>query len=180
MTRTAIVSCRMIRKATYSDIPRLMEIFECARGIMRSSGNMNQWNQGYPSEDIVRQDIDNGNCYVMEMEEKIMSTMAFIPGPDPTYSKIYEGEWPEDKPYHVIHRIAVGEPGHNAAVRMLDWAFSQTEAIRIDTHKDNVIMHHILGKYGFTHCGVIFLADGNPREAYYMSRRHPEIQTTII
>lgn len=171
MTRTATVSSRMIRKATYSDVPRLMEIFEAARRIMRSCGNMNQWNHEYPSEDIVRLDIDNGNCYVMELDGKVMATMAFIPGPDPTYSNIYEGEWPDDEPYHVIHRIAVVEPGHNAAVRMLDWAFSHTATIRIDTHKDNVIMHHILGKYGFRHCGVIFLADGNPREAYWMSRR---------
>ena len=28
------------------------------------------------------------------------------------------------------------------------------------------IMHHILGKYGFTRCGVIYLANGDPREAY--------------
>lgn len=27
-------------------------------------------------------------------------------------------------------------------------------------------MHHILAKYGFTHCGVIYLDDGAPREAY--------------
>ena len=38
----------MIRKATYDDIPALMEIFENARGIMRASGNMNQWNDSYP------------------------------------------------------------------------------------------------------------------------------------
>ena len=43
----------MIRKATYDDIPALMEIFENARGIMRASGNMNQWNDSYPSEETV-------------------------------------------------------------------------------------------------------------------------------
>ena len=42
-------------------------------------------------------------------------------------------------------------------------------SIRIDTHKDNVIMHHILRKYGFQHCGVIFLANGDPREAYQLT-----------
>ena len=42
----------MIRKATYGDIPALMEIFRKAREIMRASGNMNQWNDSYPSEDI--------------------------------------------------------------------------------------------------------------------------------
>lgn len=27
-------------------------------------------------------------------------------------------------------------------------------------------MHHILTRYGFTHCGTIYLAYGDPREAY--------------
>ena len=49
----------MIRKASYEDIPELMELFAKARSIMRASGNMHQWNNGYPSEEVVRNDIDN-------------------------------------------------------------------------------------------------------------------------
>ena len=156
----------MIRRATYDDVPVLMDVFRKARGIMRSSGNMNQWNDGYPSETVVRKDIDNGHCVVLCEEGEVVATMAFIPGPDPTYAEIYDGGWLSDAPYHVIHRIAVAEPGHNAAKALLDWGFGQTGSIRIDTHKDNVIMHHVLSKYGFTHCGVILLANGDPREAY--------------
>ena len=156
----------MIRRATYDDVPVLMDVFRKARGIMRSSGNMNQWNDGYPSEAVVRKDIDNGHCVVLCEEGEVVATMAFIPGPDPTYAEIYDGGWLSDAPYHVIHRIAVAEPGHNAAKVLLDWGFGQTGSIRIDTHKDNVIMHHVLSKYGFTHCGMILLANGDPREAY--------------
>ena len=166
----------MIRKANYEDIPVLMEIFRKARGIMRASRNMKQWNDSYPSEEIVRKDIDNGHCMVLcedsctdGGQSNIIATMAFIPGPDPTYAIIYDGEWTDGSPYHVIHRIAVAEPGHNAAKRLLDWGFRQTGCIRIDTHKDNVIMHHILRKYGFTRCGIIHLANGDPREAYQLS-----------
>lgn len=166
----------MIRKANYEDIPVLMEIFRKARGIMRASGNMKQWNDSYPSEEIVRKDIDNGHCMVLcedsctdGGQSNIIATMAFIPGPDPTYAVIYDGEWTDDSPYHVIHRIAVAEPGRNAARHLLDWGFKQTRCIRIDTHKDNVIMHHILWKYGFSRCGIIHLANGDPREAYQLS-----------
>ena len=166
----------MIRQATYEDIPELMEIFRCAKQIMRASGNMNQWNDSYPSEEIIRQDIASGVCHVLCEDTapgctdgRIIATMAFIPGPDPTYSVIYDGEWPDDSPYHVIHRIAVHEPGHGAARKLFDWGFTQARSIRIDTHKDNVIMHHILRKYGFKHCGVIFLANGDPREAYQLT-----------
>ena len=156
----------MIRRATYDDVPVLMDVFRKARGIMRSSGNMTQWNDGYPSEAVVRKDIDNGHCVVLCEEGEVVATMAFIPGPDPTYAEIYDGGWLSDEPYHVIHRIAVAEPGHNAAKALLDWGFGQAGSIRIDTHKDNVIMHHVLSKYGFTHCGMILLANGDPREAY--------------
>ena len=155
----------MIRKATYDDIPALMDIFRKAKEIMRGCGNMHQWNDSYPSEEIVRKDIDEGYCYVLCDEGRIIATMAFIPGPDPTYAYI-EGRWLDERPYHVIHRIAAAEPGHKAAERLLEWSLTQTDCIRIDTHKDNVIMHHILTKYGFSHCGRIFLANGDPREAY--------------
>ena len=81
------------------------------------------------------------------------------------YIRIVESDhW--DVPYHVIHRIAAIEPGHKAAEALFNWAFTQSRCIRIDTHKDNVIMHHILTRYGFTHCGTIYLANGDPREAY--------------
>ena len=169
----------MVRKATYEDVPELMEVFSKAREIMRASGNMHQWSDGYPSEEIVRKDIEEGVCYVHcgrklneetgKREERIIATMAFIPGPDPTYAKIHNGQWIDESPYYVIHRIAAAEPGHNVAFMLLDWAFLQTGNIRIDTHKDNVIMQHILAKQGFTHCGTIYLANGDPREAYQMS-----------
>lgn len=164
-----------IRKATYEDIPRLMEIFCNARQIMRDSGNMHQWNDGYPSEIIVRKDIEEGVCMVACDDEGVSACMALIPGPDPTYAHIYEDEdmtvetsWPDDSPYHVIHRIASTAPGQNVARRFLDWAFSMPDisAIRIDTHKDNVIMHHILQDYGFRRCGIIRLQSGDTRVAY--------------
>jgi hypothetical protein len=158
----------MIRKASYEDIPELMELFAKARGIMRASGNMHQWNDGYPSEEVVRNDISDGVCHLLcdDCDGSIIATMAFIPGPDPTYAVIYDGEWLDDSPYHVIHRIAVREPGHNAAGKLFEWAFKHTSSLRIDTHKDNVIMHHILKKHGFAHCGRILLMNGDPREAF--------------
>ena len=158
-----------IRKATYEDIPVLMQVFENAKEIMRASGNLHQWGVGYPSVEVVRHDIEQGVCYVAaDGVGEIEATMAFIPGPDPTYSYIEGGEWLNNEPYHVIHRIAVAKPGKDYARLLLDWAFERTKTVRIDTHRDNVIMHHILQKYGFQRCGVIYLANGDVRDAYQM------------
>ena len=161
-----------IRKATYDDVPALMRIFECAKGIMRASGNLKQWGDGYPSVDVVRRDIEREVCYVASADENgaIEATMAFISGPDPTYSYIEGGAWLNDEPYSVIHRIAVAAPGKGYARKLLDWAFERTKTVRIDTHRDNVIMHHILQKYGFQCCGVIYLANGDARDAYQLTK----------
>ena len=161
-----------IRKATHDDIPALMRLFERAKEIMRASGNLHQWGVGYPSVEVVRGDIERGVCYVATdgADGEIEATMAFIPGPDPTYAVIHEGSWPDDREYHVIHRIAVSAPGKGMARKMLDWAFEHADTIRIDTHRDNCIMHHILRGYGFVPCGVIYLANGDPRDAYHMTK----------
>ena len=161
-----------IRKATFDDIPSLMRIFGCAKEIMRASGNIHQWGSGYPSVEVVRRDIEQGVCYVVSenADGDIEATMAFIPGPDSTYSFIENGAWMDDNPYFVIHRIAVANPGKEYARRLLDWAFEHTGTVRIDTHRDNVIMHHILRKYGFRLRGVIYLANGEPRDAYQLTK----------
>lgn len=161
-----------IRKATYEDIPRLMEIFADARRTMRESGNMNQWPDSYPSEAIIRNDIDNGWCQVCCNDDgTIEGTFACIPGPDPTYNVIYDGEWPDEKPYYVIHRIAGAHrdrrKGESIAHICFRWTFGFTDVIRIDTHKDNRIMQHLLSRHGFTRCGVILLANGDPRDAFH-------------
>lgn len=162
-----------IRKAEHTDLKSLMQLFESARRIMHDSGNFNQWNNGYPSEEIILKDISNGHCHVIVEDGIILGTMALIPGPDPTYEYI-EGEWSNDEPYYVIHRIATVSPGRDVAKTFLDWTQIHIsnqgyKVIRIDTHRDNIIMKHILTKYGFKMCGVIYLQNGAPRDAYIYS-----------
>ena len=160
-----------IRKAVKADLESLMSLFVQAKGIMRASGNTQQWGDTYPSHETVMNDISSGVCYVAcDDAGEIVATMALIPGPDPTYSRIFGGEWSDTGEYHVIHRIAAVRPGGGVACKMLDFAFSLSRTIRIDTHRDNCIMHHILQKYGFTRCGVIHIADGSPRDAYSMTK----------
>jgi RimJ/RimL family protein N-acetyltransferase len=66
----------------------------------------------------------------------------------------------------VIHRVASGPKAHGVMRRVLDYAFALTDTIRIDTHADNKTMQSLLRKYGFTYCGIIHLANGDPRLAF--------------
>ncbi len=133
---------------------------------MRESGNLKQWTDGYPSADVFRQDIAQGVSYVVEEEDAVVATFALIPGPDITYAKIYEGQWLNDEDYYVIHRIASRRGVKGVLRAVLDYAFLLTQNIRIDTHRDNVIMQHLMQKYGFRYCGIIYLLSGDERQAF--------------
>lgn len=56
---------RTIRKTVVGDLGAAMAIYEQARQRMRDAGNHEQWVNGYPSEDVIRYDIANGNSYVI-------------------------------------------------------------------------------------------------------------------
>lgn len=157
-----------IRKSTFTDQPVLMELYEHGRRIMRNSGNQKQWTGGYPSEKLVSNDIASGHSYLcLDEGECAVGTFAFIPGIDPTYVHIYEGQWlDEDRPYATIHRLASREDATGVAAACLDWCYMQVPNLRADTHRDNYIMQHILLKHGFRYCGIIYLQNGDERLAY--------------
>ena len=98
---------RNIREAKPTDITAIMQVMEAAKKIMRLSGNMHQWEDGYPSETAIFSDMEKHGGFVIEEGENIVGYFAFLPSPEPTYEKIYDGNWLDDeKSYHVIHRIA--------------------------------------------------------------------------
>lgn len=49
-----------IRKSTTEDLQEIMEIYGIARTFMKNTGNPTQWRNGYPSESLVRSDIESG------------------------------------------------------------------------------------------------------------------------
>ena len=156
-----------VRQATYSDIPDIMAVMQAARGIMRASGNMGQWAGGYPDAGVIGADIDALGGYVLLQDGRIAGYFAFLPSPEPTYGRIYEGAWLDDtRPYHVVHRIGSYPEAHGAFDTMLSFCLGIDGNLRIDTHRDNHIMQHLLTSRGFTYCGIIYLASGDERLAY--------------
>ena len=158
---------RIFRKATMADVPVIMCLIDEARAIMRSCGNVNQWIDGYPSRETIENDILGGHCYLcQEQGGEVVASFAFIPGPEPTYKEIYEGGWLDDKPYYVVHRLASTADSHGIFNDVMDYCMSVAGTLRIDTHRDNVIMRHVFVRYGFTSCGFIYLRIGEERLAY--------------
>lgn len=159
---------RIFRKATMADVPVIMCLIDEARAIMRSCGNVNQWIDGYPNQETIENDISNGHCYlcVEQSSGEIVASFAFIPGPELTYREIFDGEWLDDKPYHVVHRLASTAGSHGIFNDVMDYCMAVAGNLRIDTHRDNVIMRHVIDHYGFSYCGIIYLLNGDERLAY--------------
>lgn len=155
-----------IRKTTKDDIDSILQIFKDAREFMKETGNPNQWAGGYPQKSLLLEDIGNGNSYVCEKDGLIVGTFYYKEGEDPTYKEIYDGQWLNNKPYGVVHRIATAKGSRGVGSFCLNWSFNQAKNIRIDTHRNNRPMQRLLTKLGFKRCGIIYLDDGDERIAY--------------
>ena len=154
-----------IRPATEADLPALRPVFEAAKGIMRADGNLEQWAApGFPGDALLLRDIARGGGFIIE-RERIVAYFALLPSPEPTYDYI-DGAWLTDEPYGVIHRMASYPEEHGIFAAIIDFAAARYAHLRIDTHRDNRIMQHLIEKHGFTYCGVIWLEDGTDRLAY--------------
>ena len=155
-----------IRKTLIDDLDKVMDIYENARQYMIDNGNSNQWNNGYPYIELIKEDVAKGLSYVCVDDSQIVGVFYYGHGPDPTYLNIYEGSWINEDAYGVVHRLASVSRQKGVASFCLNWSLSQCGNIRIDTHMDNGPMQNLLDKNAFTKCGIIYLEDGAERIAY--------------
>ena len=155
----------LIRNAVIQDLPRIEEIYAYARGFMARTGNPNQWGTTTPAHDLLVQDIEKQLLHVIEERGTIHGVFYFHIGEDPTYSVIEDGCWRSSARYGTIHRIA-GDGSGGILRAAVNYAEKQINHLRIDTHKDNLVMQHALAKQGFEKRGIIYIEDGSPRIAY--------------
>lgn len=160
-----------IRKANMQDLEEILSIYEYARQFMRENGNPDQWRTSEPPREVTVQDIQEGKLHVcVDEKDKILGVFYFAKENDPAYDVIEEGKWISDEPYAVAHRVASAPNTKGVGSFCLTWAFEQYGTLRIDTHEDNKPMQGLLKKLGFTYCGKIHLANGEPRIAFQKVR----------
>ena len=154
-----------IRKTKLVDLDELKLVFDYARNTMRENGNPTQWGSDTPGINLIINDINNGESYVVENDGEIVATFACIGGIEPTYIDI-DGKWLNDDEYLTIHRIASNGKVKGIFDFVIDYVSKMNKDIRIDTHADNNIMKHLIEKNGFIECGIIVVDDGTKRIAY--------------
>jgi len=165
-----------IEKSKSDDIGEIMEIIAEAQASLRAL-EIDQWQDGYPSANVILEDIAAGVGYVVRDEDGTVIATAHVSfDGEPTYEQICGGVWLTDGQYAVIHRIAVANRAKRSGAAAFvisaarEWCSELgTRSIRIDTHEGNLPMQGVLMKYGFTECGFIFLANGDRRVAYELA-----------
>ena len=158
-----------IVRANMEQLAGIMEIYAAARAYMCAQGNPTQWGNGYPGEELIRADIEAQKLYTCVENGEILGVFYFAVGDDPTYTRIDGGAWLNNRPYGVIHRIAVAVHGKGVAGFCFDYGFAQCKNLKIDTHRDNIPMQRALSKHGFVPVGTIYLENGEARVAYQKS-----------
>ncbi|WP_346888152.1 GNAT family N-acetyltransferase [Clostridium sp. UBA1056] len=160
------------RKTVKTDINDVMNIIRQAQVYFKELG-INQWQNDYPNVEIINNDIDNENSYVLLKDNNIVATAAVSFEGEKTYDSIYEGQWISNKEYAVIHRIAVnnnhkGLGISSKIIRNVEQLCLKkgVYSIKVDTHEENLSMQKMLKKNQFQYCGVIYLEDGSKRIAF--------------
>lgn len=157
--------------AQLEDLPLCMEVLRSGRLFQRQQGFF-QWPDGFPKEEIIRSDIQNGNGYVLRSAGIVAAYLYIGFDGDPYYPAI-EGAWLNDAPYAVIHRVAIGSDFRGKGLADIIFALAEdvcrsrgVRNLRIDTHAQNQRMQHILEKNGYRCCGTV-MQDNGPRLAYH-------------
>lgn len=137
----AKINIKMIRKAELKDIEKIVEITGLCASKMIDNGIF-QWNDIYPSRDVLEEDIALNQLFVFEQKEKILGCIVISEMKDDVYKKV---KWlSDDKKHYYIHRLAVHPKyqGKGYAQKLMDFAESKAKdkgiySIRLDTFSQN-------------------------------------------
>ena len=161
-----------VRKGTSADLPAIMNIIKNAQAYLNAQG-IDQWQDGYPSKEIIEQDIVAGVGYVAcDDGGAVVGYEAVVLTGEEAYNQIESSKWHTSNNYVVVHRLCVlGESRRRGvAIELMNFAgeFALKHDVadfRIDTHEGNVRMLALLNKMGFEHVGTIRY-DSGLREAF--------------
>ena len=148
-----------IRLAFPNEVDAIMQLIEEAKKCLAEAGST-QWQNGYPNEEVIIDDIISGQAYVALDEGDLLAYAAVTKSPEEAYEAIYDGAWEgSETEYLVFHRIAVAKDVQDQGVAQtflegLIEGFDYVD-FRSDTHAQNKAMQHIFEKLGFKQVGKV-------------------------
>lgn len=160
----------IFRKVNSEDSGKIWELLQQGIERRRKDGS-NQWQDGYPNPETVKNDIENNFGCVLVFENEVIAYAALIFNNEPAYETI-DGKWLTNGDFLVIHRMVVDEAflGKGIAksffIKIEDFAKENNVfSIKVDTNFDNAPMLKILKNLQYTYCGEVHFR-GSPRKAF--------------
>lgn len=158
------------RKAKIAEIPQIWNIIQDAIQRRKEDGS-NQWQDGYPNPDVLKNDIIKETGFVLTENNVIIGYCAILINDEPEYENI-EGKWLTTTDFVVFHRVAITTThlGKGFAKVMFnyieDYALSKNiYSVKADTNFDNLPMISIFEKTGYVFCGEVYFR-GSARKAF--------------
>ena len=150
----------MIRKAIFEDVIEILKITKaCALHMINQ--NIFQWNEHYPNAKAFENDINKGECFVLEKENTIIGCITISTIMDEEYIPI---EWLTPNGDNIyVHRLAVHPDfqGNGYAQRLLSFAEQFAKAnnyasVRLDTFSQNKRNQKFYACRGYKKLGDIY------------------------
>lgn len=155
-----------IRLVNMDELSIAMDIIDQAKAYLRAQG-IDQWQDGYPDETSIRQDIEARRGYFLLADDAVAGYLCVDFGGEPAYADI-RGAWLTAGAYAVVHRLALHPAfrGQGLAGAAFDLAAQLCRArgvssLRADTDACNQRMQQALRRSGFICCGTIFFQGGD-------------------
>ncbi len=150
----------MIQPAVLSDLSEIKELTEAGALAMQEIGIF-QWNEHYPSREVLEQDILSEELYVLKEEGRIVGVIALTPKMDEEYVPI---EWLTPNGNNLyVHRLGVHPKvwGKGYGQQLMDFAEDfarehQYTSVRLDTFSQNKRNQRFYETRGYVRLGDVF------------------------
>ena len=141
------------------DVDKVMEVVALCVRQMQGRGS-DQWDDFYPSRDVIEADIRAGTLYVLRDGAILIGAVVVNETQSPEYAQL---EWQRpDARVLVIHRLCVrpDRQGTGAGHQLMDFAeqFARTNgysAIRLDTYTGNPVATSLYVRRGYRITGQV-------------------------
>ena len=150
----------LLRLATLTDIPQIMQLIAEVVPVMIAAGNF-QWDNTYPNTQVFEDDIALNQLWVAEVDGSIAGITAITTDQAPEYADV---GWDITETAIVTHRLAVSPrfQGRGVAAALLVQAEVVAinrgiKILRIDTNTCNQATQKLFPKLGYQFAGEIGL-----------------------
>ncbi len=150
----------LIRLATLTDIPQIMQLIAEVVPAMNATGNF-QWDSNYPNAEVFEKDIALNQLWVAEIDGAIGGIAAITTDQEPEYAQV---GWDINELAIVTHRLAVSTRFRGRGIAAALLIKAEQEAInrgikflRIDTNTSNQATQQLFPKLGYQYAGEIDL-----------------------